>query len=222
LARPVIIFGAGALARQACHYLLHDLGRTVTAMVVDEEFLETAAVSEAPVVGWEHAKKAFPARDHEAFVAIGYRRMRAREEVWQRVRAAEYDCVNIICSGSVVARSASLGTNNFIHPGVVIEPNVSLRDNNVLWSNATACHDTVIGSHNFIAAGAVLGGGVRVGCRSFIGFGSVVLQGCIVGDDVLVGAQALARGTADQYGKYVGVPAVRVGEFDSSKGVEVV
>lgn len=105
--------------------------------------------------------------------------------------------------------------------GAVVESAATLGDNNVLWSNCTICHDARVGHHNFFAAGVIIGGHATVGDRSFFGFGSIVRERRHVGHDTLLGASALLLQDTEPCGKYVGLPATRVGEIDPRMGVGV-
>lgn len=86
-----------------------------------------------------------------------------------------------------------------IEPGAIIREHVQIDDNAVIMMGAIINIGAVIGSGTMIDMGAVLGGRATVGKNSHIGAGAV-LAGVIepasatpvvVGDDVLVGANAV-------------------------------
>lgn len=86
-----------------------------------------------------------------------------------------------------------------IEPGAVIREHVEIGDNAVIMMGAIINIGAIIGEGTMIDMGAVLGGRATVGKRSHIGAGAV-LAGVIepasatpvvIGDDVLVGANAV-------------------------------
>jgi sugar O-acyltransferase (sialic acid O-acetyltransferase NeuD family) len=201
--RDLVIFGATELAGMARYYAIEEHGRQVAAFVVD--------------VGY----RTYEQFHGDCFIALGYRAMRLRRAVYERVKDAGYPCINLVSPSGYTANSAQMEGNNLVLPGVIIEPGVQLGANNIIWSNATICHDSVIGSHNFIAANVTLGGHVRVGDTNFIGFSATVLQNVAIGDEVLIGAQTLVRRPTRDLHQYWGVPAVDCGAIDGAQGVRV-
>lgn len=219
--RDLVIFGSTTFAQLAHYYATHELKRNVRAFVVDSGYKNEAAVVGVPLVEWPQAQQDFLPDSVDFFVAIGYKNMRKRAEVYARVKAAGYTLCNLISPASYCAENIRMGDNTIIMPGAVVEPNASIGCNNVIWSNATICHDGVIGDHNFIAANATLGGHVVLGNLNFIGFSATIEQNLRVGDETLIGAQSLVRESTRGLHKYWGVPATAQAMVDSHKGIEI-
>lgn len=221
MAQPLVIIGAGTLARLAHYYATRELGRQVSCFVVDASRKEVDTCCDLPVLTWEQCIESHPPNTVTLYVAVGYREMRQRQLMFERAQQAGYALQNIVSTSAFVADTAVIGVNNFIMPGTVIEPGVCLGNNNVVWSNTTICHDTAIGDHNFFASNVTIGGEVTIGHRCFFGFSSTVVHQRQVGDDVLLAAQSLLLGDVESLGWYQGVPARRVAEIPSSTGVRV-
>lgn len=217
--RDLVIFGATDLAGMARYCATEVLRRKVSAFVVDAGYGTVEQFHGIPVVEWPEMQSRFAPADTDCFVALGYRSMRCRRAVHERVMAAGYGGINLVSPASYVAADVQMGENNLILPGVVIEPGVQLGANNVIWSNATICHDTVIGSHNFIAANATLGGYARLGDANFIGFSATILHHITIGNDTLIGAQSLVRRPTRDLYQYWGAPATERGAIDATEGV---
>lgn len=217
--QPLLIFGAGSLARLACHAAEDSGAFEVVGFVVDDDYVRNDHFQGRPIVGWSQTRARVDPRQVAMHCAIGYRVMRRRAAVFEQVSSAGFACVNLVSAQAHVSPHAQLGANNFVMAGAVIEPGATLGTNNVLWSNTTVCHDTSIGHHNFIAANATLGGYVTVGDRSFLGFSCVVRERCRIGSDALIGAQALLLTDASDLGVYYGSPARRVRAVDPLLGV---
>lgn len=217
--RDLVIFGATGLAGMVRHFAVEEQGRSVAAFVVDEGYRTQEWFQGIPVIEWPEMQTRFSPANTDCFVALGYRVMRRRREVYERVIGAGYHCVNLISPASHVAKNVRCGENNLIFPGVVIEPGAYIGANNIIWSNATICHDTVIGSHNFIAANVTVGGHAQLGDANFIGFSATILQHIVVGNEVLVGAQTLVRTPTRDLHQYWGVPASERGTVDATEGI---
>lgn len=217
--RDLVIFGATELAGMVRFYAMVEHGLNVAAFVVDEGYRTQERFHGIPVVEWQEMQTLFTPATTDCFVALGYRLMRRRREVYERVTGAGYHCINLISPASYVASGVHVGENNLIFPGVVIEPGVSLGANNIIWSNATICHDAMIGSHNFVAANVTLGGHAHLGDANFVGFSATILQHISVGNEVLVGAQSLVRDTTRDLHQYWGVPAIERGAIDAAEGI---
>jgi sugar O-acyltransferase (sialic acid O-acetyltransferase NeuD family) len=218
---PLLIFGAGTLARLAFLEAEDSGAHDVVGFVVDANLMAADRFLDRPVHAWSAARASLSPQSMKMHCAIGYRTMRRRAAVFDEVKAAGFGCVSLISPRAHVSRHAELGENCFVMAGAVIEPGARLGPNNMVWSNATVCHDCTIGSHNFIAAGATLGGHVTVGDRSFLGFGSVVRERQRVGNDVLIGAQSLVLDDAEDLHVYLGSPARAVKPVEPAVGVSI-
>lgn len=219
MSQPLIIFGTGTLARLAQYYAVREMGLEVKSFAIDAARKNIDTFCDSMVVSWEDCLDQYPPGTVSMYVAVGYREMRQREAVFDRVQSAGYFLQNIISKSAFVAETVRMGHNNFIMPGVVIEPEVSMGANNVIWSNATICHDNIIGDHNFVASNVTIGGEVTIGDRCFLGFGSTVVHQCRLGDDVLLAAQSLLLEDADSLNRYQGTPATKVADICPSVGV---
>lgn len=219
--KDLVIFGTSTLAKLANYYATQELGFKVVAFVVDEDYRTQPNFLNQPVLTWPEFWTSYSATDVSLYVAVGYKSMRARAAMYDRVKARGYELINIVSTASYIANDVMLGDNNFVMPGVVLETGVTLNSNNVVWSNTTICHDTCVGSHNFIAANSAIGGGVKIGDGSFLGFSSVVLQNLVIGSSALVGAHSLVMCKVENLSRVQGSPARIVGKIDAIRGVEI-
>jgi UDP-3-O-[3-hydroxymyristoyl] glucosamine N-acyltransferase len=187
---------------------------------VDRAHMTSAHYENASVTPLESLLEEGNAGATGIFVAIGYRAMRQRQQVFERVRSAGFVMPNLISEHAIVDDSVTMGSNNIIMAGAVIEHAVSLGDNNTVWSQANLCHHSEIGSHNFFAVHSVLGGCSKLGDRNFFGFSSVVEQEGTLGDENVLGAMSYLRSSAGSFGKWLGIPAQESSTHEST-GVEI-
>jgi len=216
---PLVIFGAGSVARMAHYLATHELGLKVIGFAVDSKYRFDTDFLGLPVLDVDLLAELYPPGAASVFVAIGYRSIPERAKAWRRFADAGWDTPTLISRKAYVAETARLGANCLVMPGVVLEPESTLGHNNLVWSNVTICHDAIIGSDNFFAAGSTIGGEVKVGSRCFFGFTSTVLQQRTVDCDVLLGASALLTTDAKSLGCYKGIPAKRAREISAEVGV---
>ncbi len=214
----LIIYGAGDLARLAYFYAKFELDINVIGFVVDDVFYTENQYLNLPVFAWSQCP---PADQADMFIAIGYKKMRARAIAYSKAKLAGYQLVNLISPESYVANNVQMGNNNIIMSGTVIEPFVKIGDNNVIWSNATVCHDGKVGSHNFLAANTTIGGKVKIGNQCFFGFNSTVTQGLTVEDEVLLAAGSVALTSLNALSMYAGSPAVNKRAIPSDIGISI-
>jgi sugar O-acyltransferase (sialic acid O-acetyltransferase NeuD family) len=218
---PLFIFGTGSLAKLAHYYAIREMGLDVLGFVVDAHVKHEDLFCGLPVLSWDHFLTKYPAGSVSVFVAIGYRIMRERQTIFDRIQGHGYDLQSIISKSAFVAETSSIGINSFIMPNVVIEPGVIMGANNIFWSNTTVCHDTRLGSHNFFASSVTIGGEVTIGDCCFFGFNSTVVQLRHIGSDVLLAAQSLLLNDVEGLSRYQGQPARKFEDLVSVGSVSI-
>ncbi len=206
--KSIFIFGDTDYALLVGGYFERDSNYTLLGYTLDSEYLAGRESLEGyPILTFEELERRYLPEGTAVFSAIGYRKMRSRKIVYERIDQKGFELPNFVSDHAFVDPSAELGRNNIIMPGVVVEQNVSFGDNNIVWSNTTICHDTKIGSHNFFAANSTLGGGCIVGDLSFFGFSSTIMQGTALGDESLIAAMSYVNEDTRSMWQYRGIPA---------------
>ncbi|GHU49522.1 2,3,4,5-tetrahydropyridine-2,6-dicarboxylate N-acetyltransferase [Clostridia bacterium] len=121
------------------------------------------------------------------------------------------------CRNSAVPLLDLKAVNARIEPGAVIRDQVEIGDGAVIMMGAVINIGAVIGSGTMIDMGAILGGRATVGKNSHIGAGAVLAgvveppsaKPVVIGDDVLVGANAVVlEGVSVGSGSVVAAGAV--------------
>ena len=218
---PLIIFGAGSLAKLVYHLATSELELNVLAFAVDEFAKTSNQMLGIPIISRNELENTYSPQEVLLFSAIGYKSMRQRARVTNHLMSKGWQMTTLVSPAANVAKSAKLGKNCIVMAGTVIEPEAKLLDNNIIWSNSTVCHESSIGSDNFFASNSTIGGEVTIGDQCFFGFSSTVLQRRVIGDNVLIGASSLLTKNALSNGCYIGVPAKRVKEIPLDEGIKV-
>ncbi len=188
----LVIFGAGDIARLAHHYFKTDSPHEVAAFVVDREFKTTDIFDGLPLCATDELVARYPPSDYSAFVAVSYARMnRLRQEKYEAMKAAGYQCVSYVSSRCTYLSTTPPGDNCLILEDNTIQPFVTIGNNVTLWSGNHIGHDSTIEDHCFIASHVVVSGHVRVGAGSFIGVNATLRNSITIGPQTLIAAGAL-------------------------------
>lgn len=214
--QQVIIFGTGPLARLLHHLIETTTEDSVLAFTVDAVYKTCEQFDGKPVYAYQQLEQHIVTGNIRLLCAVGYSDMRAREQLFLRLKADGRRFYSYISPAATVDSSVRPGENSVILANVVIEPFCVVGDNNVFWSSVTLCHDSIVGSHNFIAAGTTIGGCCQIGNLCFFGFNAVVVQQLHIADESLIGASALVLQNTEYAGKYIGSPARAVSTHPDS------
>ena len=173
----LVIYGTGPFARLMTHLFESSGQARVVGYTVDPEYLSAPTFEGRPVVPSGEVAARFPPARHGMFVAVGYRRMRARKLLFERARAAGFRLHGYTSPHAIVPRDQPLGENNVLMDQVLVEPFVTIGDNNVFWSGTVLSHEARVGSHTFCGGRVLVGGRVTVGDGSFLGMSSTIVYG---------------------------------------------
>ncbi len=207
----LVIFGAGPFARLMHYYFTHDSEYRVTAFTADPEYLAEPQFCGLPAIPFERVVECHPPSRARMFVAVGYRRMRARAEMFQRARSCGYTLANYISSRAMRYPDLRLGENNVAMANVHFEPFVTVGDNNVFWSDTLVCHDVTVGDGNYVAAKCVLGGNSVVTEGCFVGNGSILINDVTLAPETHMLPGAVALQSTRAFRRYAGNPAREIG-----------
>jgi UDP-perosamine 4-acetyltransferase len=130
-----------------------------------------------------------------------------RREVFQRVLAAGFQCLQIVHPSVIFAGTGHRGRGVQIMAGAVIQSDAVLSDNVLINTRAVIEHDCCIGPHCHIASGAVLCGQVRLAAGVLVGAGAIIRQGIEIGEAAVVGAGAVVIKNVPPLTTVAGVPA---------------
>lgn len=208
MSRPLVLIGAGEMARIACEYFEHDSDYDVVAFSVERAHLTEPEIEGRPVLPYEELASAYKPADVELFVAIpatGLNRLRTR--LYEDGKRRGYRFASYVSSRAFVWRNARIGENSFIFEHNVIQPFVTVGNNCILWSGNHVGHRTVMHDHVFVASHAVISGFCEIGRSSFVGVNATFNDGVKVAEDNVIGSGALVVRDTEPGKIYVGSPA---------------
>jgi sugar O-acyltransferase (sialic acid O-acetyltransferase NeuD family) len=206
----LVIFGIGEQADVASFLFEHDSKYEVVAFCVDKEYLSQDKFRGKPVVALEDLKKIYPPEEYDAFVAIGYSNMNdLRSEKCKILLGFGYRLPSYISSKALTWPGFECGYNCLILEQNNIQPFVKIGDNVTLWSANHLGHHSKVEDNVFITSHVVVSGGVTIGKNSFLGVNATIRDHIEIAPYNLIASGALVNKSTEEYGVYIGVPAVK-------------
>jgi UDP-N-acetylglucosamine acyltransferase len=116
-----------------------------------------------------------------------------------------------------------IGDNNIITGLVTIDAGTEyetiIQSNCFIMKHAHIGHDCWIGSNVTISCGAKIGGHSIIKPYSNIGLNAVLHQFAIIKQGCMIGASAFIKGETEEFSKYAGVPARKIGTNEYSRNL---
>jgi sugar O-acyltransferase (sialic acid O-acetyltransferase NeuD family) len=125
---------------------------------------------------WQEVSRGHDPALHGVAMAIGYRHLRERRALCERVRAQGYETPALIHPRAYVRDAAAIGAGAFIMAGAVVDFAARVGPFAVVWPGATINHHADIGANTFISPNAAICGYSVVGEDCFIGAGATVID----------------------------------------------
>jgi sugar O-acyltransferase (sialic acid O-acetyltransferase NeuD family) len=209
--KPLVIFGAGDIARLAHRYFTRDAGRSVVGFTVDAAYRHADSFLELPLVDFAKAPERWPPDQYDLFVALSYTRMNTvRAEKFRAAKDAGYHLPSYVSPHCSFLTDTPVGENCFILEDNTVQPFVSIGDDVTLWSGNHIGHDSAIADHCFISSHVVVSGHVKVGAYCFIGVNATLRNAITIAPRTLIGAGAIIMEDTREGGVYVPRPAQRI------------
>jgi sugar O-acyltransferase (sialic acid O-acetyltransferase NeuD family) len=209
---PLVIYGNGILADLLLAVMEGSPRFRPCAVTADAPYVSGTTFRGLPLLALEDAVDRYPPARFEMMVAVGYRRMRTRREVFARAKSHGYRIPSFVAPGARVYPDLEMGEGNIVFDNVYLGPGGRMGSNNVIRPQTYVGHGFRIGDHVFVGPRVAIGGRCRVGTLSFVGLGSTVIGGVTVAEETLVGAAALVLHDTEPCGAYLGHPARKVRE----------
>ncbi|MDR2979389.1 MAG: acetyltransferase, partial [Bacteroidales bacterium] len=203
--KPLVIFGAGDIARLAYWYFSHDTNMKVVAFCVDRGYLQEETFLSLPLVAFDEILQKYPPDSFDMFVAMSYaENNRNREKAYLRARECGYTLVSYVSSKCTYLSDDPPGDNCFILENNTIQPFTKIGNNVTMWSGNHLGHDSIIDDHVFIASHVVISGHVHIGRNCFLGVNATTRNGITIAPYSIIGASALIMRSTKEGQVYIG------------------
>ncbi|MDD1504954.1 hypothetical protein PVA17_19625 [Lysinibacillus sp. CNPSo 3705] len=130
-------------------------------------------------------------KEYKIVNGIGYKNLKARWEVQQKLTKYHYETVNLIHPKAIIDSKSIIGEGNIIMAGAVIEMNAIINNLVVIWPGAIVNHDSEIANNCFLSPSSTVCGFVKVEENCFIGAGAVIVNNLVVPTSTFVKAGSL-------------------------------
>ena len=186
--KPVIIFGAKGIARDALD-IFQSNEIVVCGFLDDDKKLHDTVIDEVTVLGdtEDHGFLKLVGQKCEAFVATDDNKLR-KELVKCLNEKRKVMPTNAVHSTANIAPSAAIGHGNFINAGVIIGSEAEIGQHCIIHSGAIIESGAKIEDYAQIGAGSIINARVTVEEETFIGSGCNVVAGVTIGKGARVGA----------------------------------
>lgn len=205
-ARPLVLFGTGALAERARYYF-EEAGRRIAGFALDAAFRRDETFQGLPVAPFERLPEIFDPAEHDLFAAIGYKdRNLARERVARAARGMGYGLASCVAPSAVLNRAA-VGPNSLIMDNVVLGPFTTVGEGFVVAPGAVVSHHGRVGSYVYVGSNATISGYCQLGDRVFVGAGAAIIDHATIATGTFIGIGSVVTKSVARPGVYAGVPA---------------
>ena len=192
--KAVLVFGGGGHGKAVID-LLRAVGGYALIGVVDDGRQPGESVLGVPVLGGESALAAL--REAGCKLALnavgGIGAMSSRIQVFQRLRAANFEFPTLVPPSAVVEPNAQLGSGVQIFPQAYVGSEAKLGFGCIVNTGAIVSHDCVLADYANLAPGSILAGAVTVGEGALIGMGVTINLNVKIGAGARVGNGATVK-----------------------------
>lgn len=146
----------------------------------------------------------------QIIIAIGYKHLAFKEQLFDRITKLGIPLANIIHSSAYIDKSVVVGTGIFILPHCTLDAGVRLGNCVLLNTGVVIAHDSVVDDFSFLAPAVAMAGYILVGKRCFLGINTTVIDNIKITDDTQTGGGCVITKNITEKGLYVGVPAQKI------------
>lgn len=201
------IFGTGPLAKNV-RQMINQIGENnVISYVVDDDYFSESVFDGLKVEKLSNIDNTIP-----LIICVGYKNMRKRIFVFEKLKNIGFQFINIIHPSVVIGENIEMGVNNIIFPNTCIENNVTIGNNNIIWSQTLIGHDAKIGNHNYLSARVLLGGNCILQDGCFLGNQVATINDLNIANETYLLAGCFLFQNTKPSNKYLGYPAKQIGE----------
>jgi sugar O-acyltransferase (sialic acid O-acetyltransferase NeuD family) len=203
---PLLIVGAGGLAREAAEAARASGDHHVVGFLDDNPALWGAPIGGAQVLGGLERVAHYP----RARLLLGPGSSGSRAVL--RHRLTEMDVTtdrytSVIHPRAVTPPSCAVGTGSIMLAGVVLTADVTIGDHVVVMPNAVLTHDVIVEDYVSIGSNTSIAGGVRLRPGAYVGQNCTIREGLTIGAWSMIGMGAAVTQDVGDAEVWAGVPA---------------
>jgi len=206
-ARPLLLLGAGGLARETLVAVRAqpDLWRPIGALD-DDAARHGDDVDGVPVLGGTDRVHEFPDAAVVPCVASPMRPY-GRLRLAQRLGLLADRWATIVHPAATIAPGTRLGEGSIVLAGVVITAPIKIGAHLVAMPHVLLTHDDVLADGVTLAGRATLAGGVTIGEAAYLGQGAMIREQLMIGAGAVIGMGSVVLTDVPDGQTWAGSPA---------------
>jgi sugar O-acyltransferase (sialic acid O-acetyltransferase NeuD family) len=205
-ARPLLLVGAGGLARETLAAVRAGGGWDPVGLLDDDPTRHGADVDGVPVLGGSDTVHTRP--DAAVVLCVANARNPAgRAEVAARLSLADDRYATVVHPAASLAVGVTVGAGSILLAGCVVTAPQAVGRHVVAMPQVLLTHDDEVGDFVTLAGQAGLAGGVRVGTGAYVGAGAKIREGVSIGAGAVIGMGAVVLSDVPAGEVWAGAPA---------------
>lgn len=215
--KTLAIYGAGGMGRE-----IADLAMRINLMnqywnkiVFIDDMIKESSINHLSVFSFDDFLKHDSLQSTQVIISSG--EPSVREYLYQKVRAADLELVNIIEPEFIKSEFTNFGIGNLVHYGTVITCNIEIGNNNLINKQVVLGHDVILGDHCVVSPHVTVGGNTIIKDHVFIGSGAVIRNGITIDENCIIGMGAVVTKDIPNNSVVVGNPGKVVRENTTKK-----
>ncbi|WP_020668515.1 NeuD/PglB/VioB family sugar acetyltransferase [Amycolatopsis nigrescens] len=216
--RPILLVGAGGLAREALAALRAMPGEWLPLGALDDnESRHGTLIDGLPVLGGTHLVHEYPEAGVLACVANAHRPA-GRAAVVERLDLPVERWATVVHPAASLAPGTAPGPGTLLLAGVVVTAPQRIGAHVVAMPHALITHDDQVGEFVTMAGRATLAGGVHIGRCGYLGQGAMVRENTKIGAGAVIGMGSVVLTDVPAGEVWAGVPARRLAHKSADGG----
>lgn len=130
-----------------------------------------------------------------------------KKKLFQKYQNLSFEFPNFIAKTAWISEAVTFGKGCIVYPGTAINYETAITDFVVINMNCSLGHNCTIQSFTSLAPGVNLGGNTSIGCCVEMGIGASTVQSTVIGNNAIVGGQAMVVSNVSESDVVIGIPA---------------
>jgi sugar O-acyltransferase (sialic acid O-acetyltransferase NeuD family) len=208
MSKKILIIGAGDLGQLMAHHLAQSDDFELVGFLDDTKLIGEQVCSKPVLGGIALITTLFEQKKfEEVFIAIGYKHLNFKEELFNELKAKEIPLAKFIHKSAIVDNSVKIGEGSFLLPGVILDKDVKLGSCVLLNTGVVIAHDTEVGDFCFFGPAVNLAGFIKIAPKCFLGINTTIIDNIEITTPIQTGASTTIVKNIVESGLYLGTPA---------------
>jgi sugar O-acyltransferase (sialic acid O-acetyltransferase NeuD family) len=204
--QKLLIVGAGSVGKFIA-YNINQFTQTfeILGFLDDDASKHDTIIAGLPVLGPVEKLQEFSGKGIAIVWGIAFPDV--KKKLFDKYQDLFFAFPNFIAKDAWVSEGVIFGNGCIVYPGTTINYETRIDDFVIINMNCSLGHNCTIQSFSSLAPGVNLGGNTSVGNCVELGIGAATVQGTLIGDNAIVGGQAMVVSNVSESDVVVGIPA---------------